>query len=335
MDSRHAIQVAVTDPSAVGEARRIALGLAERLKFGPERAGAIQLCITEAATNLVKHGKDGRILLQVIDSNGSVGMEALALDKGQGIPDLSNAMRDGFSTTGTPGKGLGAILRGADVFDIYSQPNGGTAVLMQWWRENDSQTAFDVGVLSLPLRGEHACGDSWYLLSDREQAWFMVVDGLGHGPQAAEAANKAVEIFDPRSESDPVHLLGTMHAALRSTRGAAAAVTRVNLSTKVVTFSGIGNISATLCSGQLTQSMVSMNGTLGHEARTMQQFQYAWPASGILVMHSDGLSNQWKFDKYPGLQMRHPTLIAGVILRDNDRGRDDTTVLVVKGRIAA
>ena len=76
--------------------------------------------------------------------------------------------------------------------------------------------------------------------------------------------------------------------------------------------------------------MVSHNGTVGHEVRKIQEFVYQWPKGGILVMHSDGLGTQWRLDRYAGLAVKHPSLIAGVLYRDFNRGRDDVTVLVAR-----
>jgi hypothetical protein len=79
-----------------------------------------------------------------------------------------------------------------------------------------------------------------------------------------------------------------------------------------------------------TNSLVSYNGTVGHEVRKIQEFVYPWPKGGLLVMHSDGLGTQWRLDRYPGLVAKHPSLLAGVLYRDFNRGRDDVTVLVVR-----
>jgi len=66
--------------------------------------------------------------------------------------------------------------------------------------------------------------------------------------------------------------------------------------------------------------------------RKIQEFDYVWPASGLVVMHSDGLLSRWDLDPYPGLQGRHPAIIAGVLARDLKRGRDDLTVAVLRTR---
>jgi len=60
-----------------------------------------------------------------------------------------------------------------------------------------------------------------------------------------------------------------------------------------------------------------------------------WPPGARLVMHSDGVSARWRIDSYPGLASLHPALLAGVIVRDFARERDDVTVLVYDDRAHA
>src|SRR5687768_10037593 len=123
----------VTEPSQVGEARRAAAALAGRLGFDDRDAGKVALVVTEAATNLVKHARDGAVLLRPLDDAGAVGIEVLALDRGPGMADVGRCLRDGFSTAGSPGNGLGAVRRLAAVLDIYSALGSGTALLARVW----------------------------------------------------------------------------------------------------------------------------------------------------------------------------------------------------------
>ena len=81
---------------------------------------------------------------------------------------------------------------------------------------------------------------------------------------------------------------------------------------------------------ETTRSVVSHHGTAGGAARRIQEFTYPWKGGDILVLHSDGLGSHWTLAGYPGLAQRHPALIAGVLYRDHRRGRDDTTVVVVR-----
>jgi hypothetical protein len=76
--------------------------------------------------------------------------------------------------------------------------------------------------------------------------------------------------------------------------------------------------------------MVSHNGTVGAEMRKVQEFVYRWPKGAPVVFHSDGITTHWDLQAYPGLASRQSALIAGVIFRDFQRGRDDATVVVLR-----
>jgi hypothetical protein len=96
-----------------------------------------------------------------------------------------------------------------------------------------------------------------------------------------------------------------------------------------VRYTGVGNISGVLAGGERSRGLASQNGTVGLQLRKVQAFDYEWPPRGLLVMHSDGISNRWQLDTYPGLAQRHPAVVAGVLWRDFGRGRDDATIVVV------
>ena len=97
-----------------------------------------------------------------------------------------------------------------------------------------------------------------------------------------------------------------------------------------VRYAGVGNISGSILGGPSNRGLSSQNGTIGVQVRRVQEFQYEWPPRGVLVMHSDGLTNRWSLDAYQGLAARHPAIIAAALYRDCLRGRDDATVVVVK-----
>ena len=121
--------VAITEMSHVAVARRIALQIAHRLGLSETESGALALVVTEAATNLLKHAQAGQILLRALAESDGPGVEVLALDTGPGMAHVGQCLQDGYSTAGSPGTGLGAITRLATLWDLYSVPGHGTAVL--------------------------------------------------------------------------------------------------------------------------------------------------------------------------------------------------------------
>lgn len=330
--------IAVADETQVAEARRGAVALARSLGFGEEDAGRVAIVATELATNLIKHGSGGELLVGTYDDRTGSGVECLALDKGVGMASVEASLRDGHSTSGSPGTGLGAIARGAHVTDIYSRPGLGTAILVRLRQGRPANVTGSpepvIGAVNLPMKGEEACGDAWCAKAHDRGFTLMVADGLGHGPTAAEASHAAIRVFLNDPTRPPADILANMHAELVSTRGAAVGIARIDSARREVVFAGVGNIAAVLATAEGTRRMVSHNGTVGHIARRFQEFTYRFEGAPIVILCSDGLGTSWTLDSYPGLTQRHPTLIAGVLYRDFNRGRDDVSVLVVKGDAA-
>ncbi len=329
------VALPILESSQAGEARRIAIAIANRLGFTETERGQVGIVVTEIANNLVLHAKDGLLLLQALSKNDITGIEILALDKGPGISNIQECLRDGFSTAGTPGNGLGAVSRLSAFFEIHSVPKVGTALLSHLWAspevaQESTNHNLEIGAICLPMTGEEVSGDAWATDQQPGRSLLLVADGLGHGPLAAQASLEAVRIFRENARKSPAEIIEAAHSVLRSTRGAALAIAEVNFERQTVRFAGVGNISGSVFSPAGSYSMVSHNGTVGHEVRKIQEFVYQWPQGGLLVMHSDGLSTQWRLDRYPGLITRHPTLISGVLYRDFYRGRDDVTVLVAR-----
>ncbi len=325
--------VNIDDRSQVGEGRRLAADFTRALGFDATVAGNVALAVTEATTNIIKHAQRGKLLLRGLERGGVGGLEVLVLDQGPGIANIGHSLRDGHSTSGSMGTGLGALRRISDSMDVYSQPGKGTALRLEFWGGPLSRPGRvpEIGAICVAKAGEVACGDIWALELDGEDYSLLVADGLGHGPEAARAARAATEVLAKHPTVAPSEVLHLAHLALASTRGAAAGIARFNSLRPQAVFAGIGNIAARVESATSRQrQLVSQNGTLGHALRKVQEVPFDFPGDTALILHSDGLSGHWTLADYPGLMAKHSALIAGVLYRDHDRGRDDVTVVVIK-----
>lgn len=321
----------VHDQSQVGEARRAVALLAESCGLSESDRGRLALVVTEAANNLARHAREGLLAARAVIGQQAIGIEVLTVDRGPGMADVQRCMADGFSSIGTPGTGLGAIARTASLFDVYSQEGIGTTLVTQIWPESYRNGGpLQSGAIAVPHRGESVCGDGWAIAAVGGRHLFMLADGLGHGPVAAEASRAAIDSFMRSAEEPLEEILRIIHDALKPTRGAAVAIASLSPAERLIRFAGVGNISGSSWGPSGSRSMVSHNGTLGHTTRRLQEFQYAWNPGDILFMHSDGLSSHWRLDKYPGLHQRHPSVIAATLWRDHTRDRDDVTVMVAK-----
>jgi len=320
----------IADPSQVGEARRRAGDFARAAGMAETRAGQFALVVTELATNILKHGGSGQMLMErFADADGS-GIECMALDRGPGMADVERCLGDGYSTAGTPGNGLGAVLRQADLVRIYSRPGVGTAVLARFVTGPSRGDGLLLGTAMTIYPGEQISGDGWALCRPSTGATLLVADGTGHGAEAHIAAVKATAILEAHPEYDCVRIVEQMHQALRPTRGAAVGVVRIDVAGGMAHFVGVGNIGALLINDGEAKHMASHNGIVGYTAPRIRQFDYPISGEALVILHSDGLSARWKLSDYPDLARQHPALIAGVLLRDHQRGRDDATVVAMR-----
>ena len=320
--------VAVLEPTHVSQARRQAADFAMRLGFDEVLAGRLSIAVTEAATNLLKHAGGGELFVGVTGAGDARGVQVVAVDRGRGIADVAASLRDGFSTAGTAGNGLGAIRRSASTFDLYTSGKG---TVVAFTLHDGDEPPLPVGAVTVAAPGEVECGDAWAAWSAGELTSIFVCDGLGHGPEAARAARAAVETFRRHAERPAHQVIGYVHDALRSTRGAAVALAELDRRAGTLRYCGLGNIASTILrpDGE-DQHLVSFAGIAGHVMRRLQDFVYPWPPGSLLVMHSDGLSPYWSVPQYPGLGGRRPDVIAGILYRDHKRGRDDVTVVVAR-----
>lgn len=324
-------RVAVTDSSCVGEARRQAAELARAVALGENDAGRVGLAVTELASNIVKHGGEGEILVRGFRRDDVARVVVLAIDRGPGIADVRFALADGHSTAGSPGTGLGAVRRLADVFDLASRVGEGTAVEAVVSSSSTAPRAsFSVGAVNVPHPDEEVSGDAWAVHTDAESCTVLVADGLGHGVLAADAAGRATRLFLAHPGEAPLAAVQRVHDGLRGTRGAAVAVARIERDRRQLRFAGLGNVSAVLWSDGATQSLVSHHGTAGHDARRIQEFVHPWQPAAVLVMHSDGLTSRWPVSGLRSFADHEPDLLAALLYRDFRRGRDDATVVVVR-----
>lgn len=336
-------------------ARGAAAALARRVGFDEQRAADVALAVSETATNLAKHAVDGAMLLRVVRTEHEAGVEVVAVDSGPGIADVGAALRDGMSTTGTLGIGLGAVRRLADVFDLHSLPGRGTVLAARFWPGNRGPRGAGepdgprgpgepvVAGLTRAISGERVCGDAWAARLDPPGSagsagggsgpalMLMMCDGLGHGPMAALASEGAVRAFRHSRARTPELAVQDVHLALRGTRGAAVAVARIEPEANRLTFCGIGNIAAVLVQADERTSLLSFPGIVGHQMRGLRTFEQPLPPHGALVMHSDGLTDRWNPADLPGLLQHSPVVVAAHLLRHAGVRRDDAGVVVAKG----
>ncbi|HEY0653848.1 MAG TPA: ATP-binding protein [Chryseosolibacter sp.] len=305
--------------------------------FTEQRAGEIDIIVSEICSNLVKYAASGEILYRIQNEEGNKSnFEIIALDKGPGIQDIARVMRDGVSTGSSLGHGLGAIERLSNVFNIYSIPDWGTIVYSKVTTREGGfvrKENFDLDIRGLVVAKprEVQCGDQYRVKRTKNDVRVFLGDGLGHGKYAEEAVTRAGDFFFETDDANPVDILRQMHEKVRRTRGLVATVGVLDRKRNEWKICGVGNIVTRLYQGITYKNYMAYNGTIGlniptsinHSTLPAERNQY-------LVMCSDGIRSRWDLAKFPSLLKYDNMVMAAAVYKDYTRGTDDSSILISK-----
>ncbi|GIH15896.1 SpoIIE family protein phosphatase [Rugosimonospora africana] len=320
---------AVSDAGTAGAVRRAATNHGRDLGLPEPRLADLALVASELASNLHKHAQEGVINVRALRGDTDAGIELIAIDSGPGMTDLGESMRDGHSTVGTLGIGLGAIVRKATAVDAYSRPGSGTVLTAAVWGQQAPPDAWSAG-LTRPITGETVSGDGYQLreIDGRHQA--LLCDGLGHGPLAATASRAITAAFRTAPPVRPAGVIEHLHRSVSHTRGAVTAVIDLDPA-GTVRWASLGNIAGWVVGATGRRGLTAQPGFVGdRQRRTVREYEYPLAGDAVVVLHSDGLTDRWDVSGYPGLLRRSPLVIAAMLLRDAGIRRDDAGVLVAR-----
>jgi serine/threonine-protein kinase RsbT len=121
------------DPDVVG-ARQAVRKWAQEAQFGLVDQTKLVTAASELARNTVLHGGGGTMRMQWLNEGTRIGLRLIFEDQGPGIPNVELALKDGYTTAGGLGLGLGGAKRLVNEFDLTSQPGVGTRVLVTRWK---------------------------------------------------------------------------------------------------------------------------------------------------------------------------------------------------------
>ena len=338
----------VRDEAQVGAVRRAVHTYAGGVGFTERELAEIDIVVQEVGTNAARYATGGGQIHFTSTLGAEPGLEIFYTDRGPGIYDLDRVVRDGVSTGGSLGAGLGAVRRLMDEFEVYSTVQStarlaslarrtahGTAILLRKWvaaaRLSDkthAATARRIGIWTRPHPQEDLNGDAYFIRRRAGQTLLAVVDGLGHGEGAHEASRVALAVLAEWQGEGLEDIFRTAHAALRPTRGAVMGACVLDTARGTFQYAGVGNIEVRVLDAPEPVRPISNNGTLGARMDKVRVWSYPWTEGARVVLASDGVSATWDINDYPGLSRHSPQLLAGILMRDYGRDTDDATVLV-------
>ena len=310
-------------------ARQIACGLG----FEEQASEEIVLVVAELASNLVKHAGRGTLTLRPLNQGEKIGIEVETEDHGPGMSDVEEAFKDGYSTGGGLGYGLGTVNRLMDELEVSSTAALGTRILCRRWLRAKADKAifhgWQVGVATRPRHFAAANGDAFVIHEWNGQLIAGVIDGLGHGEPAQEAALAAQSYVRSHYDSEFDRLFCGVSRACRGTRGVVMALARFESPT-TMTLANLGNIEMRPWTGAERLQIIVQRGFLGVRENHVRVQQHRWDPSWMLVLHSDGLRTHWQWADFPGLEREPPQAVANKLLGILAKKDDDATILAVK-----
>ncbi len=196
----------------------------------------------------------------------------------------------------------------------------------------------DVGVADRVLPGEQESGDAHLMAVFDRGALIAVIDGLGHGPEAADAARLAREALRTAPSADLVTLIEHCHGALRRSRGVVMTLVRISLPGPAMTWLGVGNVEGRIVRGQTgrersaqpRETVLLKGGVVGYQLPALRPSTLALHPGDTILLATDGLpaaALETLVEPSAGVQEQAEALLAA-----HARENDDALVLVARYR---
>lgn len=296
----------------------------------------MELVCNEIVTNQIKHAQ-GSGMLQIWDPvNAKQSIDIFGLDYGPGIENLEHAKKDGTTTTGTLGKGLGAIERLSGENAIYTMIKDansvnswhGTAI---WSRftpgKKEKKGVLESGSYIRAFQDNFYNGDYIEIKNGLGGLKWAHLDGLGHGKLAADAVVPARSILN--EETCLEDKIASLSEKLKFGRGAVGVLGEIDASGKRLRISGVGDMQAYLIEDNERRAMNLASGILGRQHRSVVVNDIAFAQRAVAITASDGIKS-WNIETFPMLWRLHPQMIAFVMGNILARRSDDISLMVVR-----
>lgn len=325
----------ILDAASISLVREEIRGRGADAGLAPETIERLAAAASELGHNQLRHAGGGLMAVRAAARGSVNGLEVVATDGGPGIADPAAALAGQDPPRTAPdtslGVGLSAARRLTDEMDLDVRVGEGTAIALRSFAA--PVPASEVAVLGRMAPGETISGDDAVIVRDAAGVLTAaVVDGVGHGPLARDAARAATRAIQSRSEAPLPEILTACDEALRTTRGAVATLARLDPASARLCLAGVGNVTAAIYQPGGARRFAGMASVLGGRARPRRarEEHIDLPAHGILILFSDGLVSRADLADEPETLRRHPIVVAQRMLERFSRGDDDALVMVVR-----
>jgi phosphoserine phosphatase RsbX len=192
--------------------------------------------------------------------------------------------------------------------------------------------ALDWSVAARPMPGQSVSGDLHFVKAVDRRVLVAVIDGVGHGEEAAVAARSAAEILDRHAIESTISLIKRCHEALVRTRGVVLTIAKLDTEENTMTWLGVGNVEGRLLRGDASashprESVLMRSGLIGYQMPALQASVIPVAVGDMLILATDGINTAFE----EGIHLNEtPRPIADKILSRYFKGNDDALVLVAR-----
>lgn len=340
------LRIPISRRTDIREAKKKVARMAEDLGLSHKVKDAT-LALTELCTNILKYSERGVVIAGPPGGSDPVlggeadqpGLEVTVQDSGPGISDVQRAFTDGFSGSDSRGLGLGKVNQAVDELNVSSGPEGTEITFRVWKRRSRKErqptaSPLDFGIVTRKHPGMDVNGDAFIHKSWGDRALVGVIDGVGHGEAAHEAAIKATEYIGRHYDMPLESIARGTNRACRGSRGVVAGLVRFHWTPESVEvgYLGVGNIECQIVDPEGRHNLISKRGLLGKNCPSLKVLEEEWSRDSekAMIVQSDGLKTNWSLDEFAGLTKSSASQIADQLLAELARSNDDATVAAIK-----
>jgi anti-sigma regulatory factor (Ser/Thr protein kinase) len=318
------IEFTVKSDEDICRVRSEMIKFASKISLAEKELEELRIVITEISKNIIKHSSSGK--LSISFGEGEEKGVYIVAENPTDNQDTAKIFDDGYSTADSLGIGLGAVKR--LLTDVEVKVEDGKFILTGkkiFSEKKDS--VIQTSVYSRPKPGFKNNGDAYFIKRYEDSAMVAVVDGIGHGDKASEASKIAVKVIEDKFRDELDQMVLTIHRKLHGSRGCVIGIVRMNKEGKIE-YLGVGNIRTQIYTTERYKRLVSFDGLLGSNIRTLRTDRLALSTPCLIVLHSDGVSS-FNFDDRR-IVYRPVMEITKEAFEQHKKSSDDATLLIAR-----
>jgi len=297
---------------------------AGKIRLTEKELEELRIVITEISKNIIKHSSSGK--LSISFGEGEERGVYIVAENPTDNHNTAEIFDDGYSTANTLGIGLGAVKRLLTDVKVKVEDRKFILTGKKIFSEK-KESIIQTSVYSRPKPGFKSNGDAYFIKRYEDSAIVAVVDGIGHGDKASEASRIALKVIENKFRDDLEQVVLTIHRRLHGSRGCVIGIVRMNKEGKIE-YLGVGNIRTQIYTAEMYKRLVSFDGLLGSNVRTLRTDRLTLSTPCLIVLHSDGVSS-FNFDD-KRIVYRPVMEIAKESFEKHKKSSDDATLLIAR-----